>query len=415
MILIVTIGGSPDPIKTSIEELNPSHVAFLCSNQSCEKLERSSDYQKVRELPGVSLEHDWIEVTEDCDHLDSCFEAATRLVKRLKQEHPDHELKLDYTGGTKSMAAAAVMVGTRFGIDLFVTTSANADRDQAKPVKAGQTTIAAGSKKLACLDALEFEFPVLFKAGEYRAITASITRILKTETDPAISRRLQRLRGLCSGLYAWDNFEYQNAYKELRSFLKVEKFKSAALNLKKIIWCIRELSSEDPDPDAIKGNGYEVVRDVLANAKRRYQTERFDDAVSRLYRAVELLAQCRLRYAHGIDPGACPFDRLPDKMKPHFKGQDTIKLALQNCYEFLSEMPDDPLGRLYLNWKSKIIGALTARNDSFLAHGLKPIGQKQYDETIKCVEPFIEEGLKALGVQFDNSDEWPSEFDGLLD
>ena len=44
-----------------------------------------------------------------------------------------------------------------------------------------------------------------------------------------------------------------------------------------------------------KSSGYEKVGDLLRNAERRAAQSRFDDAVARLYRALELFAQLRLR------------------------------------------------------------------------------------------------------------------------
>lgn len=49
-----------------------------------------------------------------------------------------------------------------------------------------------------------------------------------------------------------------------------------------------------------ENGGYEQVQDLILNAERRAVQERYDDAVARLYRAVEMVAQVRLQSEWGL-------------------------------------------------------------------------------------------------------------------
>lgn len=57
--------------------------------------------------------------------------------------------------------------------------------------------------------------------------------------------------------------------------------------------------------------------DLLANAKRRKDEGRIDDAVARLYRAIEVVAQVALKDRHGFKSSEkVPLDRVPEALRP---------------------------------------------------------------------------------------------------
>ena len=117
--------------------------------------------------------------------------------------------------------------------------------------------------------------------------------------------------------------------------------------------------------------------DLLCNARRRKAEGRYDDAVARLYRAVEALAQDQLRREHGIaDTGKVPLDRVPLSLRARYPADAAeLKLGLQEAYLLLSEL-GDPLGQRFagLGWHEPKHSPLTARNQSILAHGFAPVG-----------------------------------------
>lgn len=409
-ILIVTVGGSPAPIATSIRDLRPDRVAFLCSRQTRDTLLRSDDYKPIRDLPGVCLEDGWIVQVTHEDRIDNCFETANALIERLKREFPGVELKLDYTGGTKSMAAGAAIAALRHGLPLFVTTAL---RENIKAVQAGEAASLAGMPRLMALEALSGELPRLFAAGEYRALAETVRGMLRTVTDSDLLDRLQQTRRFCEGLDAWDRFQYAEALEALRGFMKLDSVRPLVLNLKAVLGSLGALPGGEVHPEGIKGSGYEIVLDVLANAKRRARAGRFDDAVSRLYRATELLEQVRLWQAYEIDTSRCPVDKLPPSLAESFKGQSEAKLGCQNGFELLASMEDDPVGRVYAGHRNHVKDALLARNESFLAHGVTPISRERYEQVLSRLEAFILEAVREATGKEPSLQEWPVDLESL--
>jgi len=123
----------------------------------------------------------------------------------------------------------------------------------------------------------------------------------------------------------------------------------------------------------------EQLADLFANAARRAKEGKFDDAVARLYRAVELLSQFFLA-RKGIDAGDVNIERLPVNLREKYnRMKDTkgkVKIAQERGYTLLEEMGEE-LRQVFLNNK-RLRNALKSRNDSILAHGLIPISSDDY-------------------------------------
>jgi CRISPR-associated protein (TIGR02710 family) len=151
-------------------------------------------------------------------------------------------------------------------------------------------------------------------------------------------------------------------------------------------------------PDRMKGHGYEIVEDLLLNAERRAVQERYDDAVGRLYRALELLAQIRLQQAYGIKTGDVDVQKLPTVLQQEYEQKRSperkkVQLALRNSYVLLSQLDADPLGQLYQEHDGNLFNALQTRNNSLFAHGFQPITASDYQKFSQVIVSFIQAGI----------------------
>lgn len=141
-----------------------------------------------------------------------------------------------------------------------------------------------------------------------------------------------------------------------------------------------EIMAEQPP-----GPTRERVADLIANARRCRRRGRYDDAVARLYRAIEAVAQCRLAGEHQIsDTGHVPLDRLPGELRQTWANRlngGAIFLGLQDDYELLASL-GNPLGALFreLDLHDRKKSPLTARNQSILAHGFDAVSPKVFDQ-----------------------------------
>jgi CRISPR-associated protein (TIGR02710 family) len=209
---------------------------------------------------------------------------------------------------------------------------------------------------------------------------------------------VEGLLDLCEGFEAWDRFDHQEAISRLAPYISQSSIKPYGLFLKKVIASRGQLDRNFDTSNGMNGNGYEVVEDLLLNADRRANQQRYDDAVGRLYRALELLAQIRLFKTYEIQTGDVDITKLPESLQPEYEGKRNhkIQIGLTESYELLAKISDDALGQLYLKQKNPINNALQVRNYSLFAHGFQSIDESRYQTFNAVVANFITDGIAAV-------------------
>ena len=141
--------------------------------------------------------------------------------------------------------------------------------------------------------------------------------------------------------------------------------------------------------------------DMLANADRRAtMAQKYDDAVARLYSALEALARNRLLMAYGIKNGAIKLEQIPDNNKDRFQRffdtEDSVfKLGLQASYQLLNALGDD-LGKRYASRENELDKVLNIRNQSRLAHGTEPVRQETFEKMREILMEFAEARAEDL-------------------
>jgi CRISPR-associated protein (TIGR02710 family) len=145
------------------------------------------------------------------------------------------------------------------------------------------------------------------------------------------------------------------------------------------------------------------VLDLLANAKRRKEEGRVDDAVARLYRAIEAVAQVALKERYGIDSTTkIPLDRIPAVLRPEWDSRANegfVTVGLQDAYALLASL-EDPLADKFRN--AALNGTespLVARNQSILAHGFVRVTDAVFEKlwaSALSLADIQEEGLPAF-------------------
>jgi hypothetical protein len=141
-VLLVTVGGSHQPIVTSIASQNPDRVVFICSvgvngsevqvvgaGKPCE-VRKGADV--VEQLPNIPTQvglgdrfdpsRDLVRLT-NLDDLSDCYGRIREALRSLRLELPDAVITADYTGGTKTMSAALVMAAVDLEVPLMLTTA----------------------------------------------------------------------------------------------------------------------------------------------------------------------------------------------------------------------------------------------------------------------------------------------------
>ena len=138
------------------------------------------------------------------------------------------------------------------------------------------------------------------------------------------------------------------------------------------------------------------IADIMNNCERRADEGRCDDAVARIYRVFELLAQWHIRKMglcneEDLRQGNYSIDdsKLKEEHIKYFKEQgyqenDRIKPGLFDTYHFLARC-EHSMG-LEFEEDEHLHHLLSRRNSSILAHGLKSVGREIYEELLeKCI------------------------------
>ena len=130
---IYTVGGSIEPIMTSLNRYRPGKVYFVASTMSARQIDDV--------LAGCSfhLESETC-VLEDEQDLGRCVEELRELCRHHQEwirEAESGQMMLDFTGGTKVMVAAAAMVFSQMDVLFSYVGGVRRAKDGLGAVEAG--------------------------------------------------------------------------------------------------------------------------------------------------------------------------------------------------------------------------------------------------------------------------------------
>lgn len=413
-VLIVTVGGSPEPILKAVELHRPDEVIFACSAPPCERPsldqvigagtpclhrvdgEEIARANLVTQLGLQSFREDLqIIRLPDPDDLNDCLNRLRAFVQTLPSRFSQLELAGDFTGGTKSMSAALAFTLLEQRASLSVVSG---KRDNLVRIET--------SEGLRIIDPLPFRarrllqelLPPLLESHLYGRARTLLVEFLQEQSKflhPEQGQALDTLIGELRVLVLWDRFRWR------QSLDLAEQQQFAATWPELWSWWLRVEAAIDWDPQLeppVAITGYELVQDLLLNAERRGRRGWYDDAVARLYRALELLAQTYVRLELGIDGTPDWSNRL---QPPRLRSGETIpNHGVVALYRWLQEREaPSGLGGLYGRQWRELVSLFDARNRSLLGHGLRPIESSEWQTLQTRVTNLLSETLTVLGIQ----------------
>ncbi len=404
-ILALTVGGSCAPLVTAIQTYRPDRVYFFATKgprgsrvtvdgegRPCRPQSGEGEPSIVAQTGLTPDRYEVIEL-EDPDDLSGLYEVFVKKLREVRLNDPDATCIADYTGGSKSMGVALVLAALECGWELSLVRGHRPDL--IKVANGTEWAARVDAAKIRVHQRLE-EARRLFNAYAYTPALEILESMLRDVPVPReLKETISLWIALCRGFDAWDRFDHPQAYHILQTVQShiVPQWRF-----------LKRLMGQD------RPSGYEPVLDLLRNAERRAARGRYDDAVARLYRAVELLAQIRLRTTHGIDTGDVRAEALPEVLRPRYEQRrnaqmtlgwgQTLKLGLWEAYGLLADL-NDPLGLAIRAREDRLRDALARRNNSILAHGTSPIQKEEYQRIHEIVAGLIQEGLEAIGVRIE--------------
>ncbi len=210
-ILLITVGGSPQPIITAIQSLNPDRTVFICSDGArgsvsqvigegmpCEIRRGTEVVERLPNLPTYLGMGDRFHPDTDLVRLDNpddlaeCYGRIAAKINEIKTTDPNTQLLADYTGGTKTMSLALGMAALDYGVALYLTT--NATRENLIRVERGESTERAPTTLLTVERTLNQDLPRFLQDYNYSGFTGAGC-LSKSRGSTSVFAGLQLQRG----------------------------------------------------------------------------------------------------------------------------------------------------------------------------------------------------------------------------
>jgi len=389
-LLICTVGGSPEPIVAALKCWTPQRIRFIITPESGDHI--TSKILPLAQTENIQLEpgrYDLLQLSNSQDFA-ACVDSLRQLTPAVEEwlsRGNDYRVVVDITGGTKCMSAALALQAHRWCCIFSYVGGTARTKDGVGVVVSGKEQIL---QTLNPWDSLGFqaieEFVSLFNQRAFSAASAMADQALRNVSEHSRKRELQALRMLSDAYDAWDRFDRKAAISKFQELAKYDNDVHAVLGRLKagrVRDCINNHISylralvESGSPSK------QQIIDLLANARRRKSDGRVDDAVARLYRVIESIAQLALNENYQIaNTKQVPLDLVPEPLRSLWAGRaemGTVFAGLKDAYELLDAY-GDRLGAKFkeLQLHNRERSPLVSRNQSILAHGFDPVGDKVY-------------------------------------
>ncbi len=340
----------------SITHYNPDRIVFFGSEESTETIE--SVKKQYYEKKGEELINSEFVTIAKIDEFDDCFERIKDEIGRKE----DYEIVIDYTSGTKTMTMSAAICSMLYHKKLNLVAGKRGEKG----------IVVQGTEKIveqslySAYDKLLFDrvknLVNSYRFGEAKSVLNQIV----------ILEEKEKYEQLIDAYDLWDQFDHKEAFKILveisdRQFSQNKSF-LGRLN---------------------RVENYEtlILVDLINSAYRRIEEGKYDDAVARLYRAIELISQIKLAEEglNDLSEGKFTIEDLKRKKvdisryENYADDKGRLKLGLANKFNLLRDMGWEEADTVYLG-NNKLKDLLKKRNISILAHGLEPVEKETAKE-----------------------------------
>ncbi|MEW5954422.1 MAG: TIGR02710 family CRISPR-associated CARF protein [Bacillota bacterium] len=407
--MIISVGGSPEPIVFTIKENRPDFVCFFASEQSVDKV------GEIKNGLGFSI-RDCKVLVRDHQNILECYRRSLECIERVREAgYNNGEVLVDFTGGTKPMSAALFSVTLAEGCSFVYVGGNERDKNSLGIVKEGTEKI------IPCNNPWDLYFVeqrknlcLFFNRYQFAAGREIISGVLDHCREESPEKDLfEGLKLVVEGYFEWDRFKHKEAREllaEARELLTV--FARLTRNVKAgdflagLEFNLQYLNEFSRDTRGYKDLSRWHVLDMLGNAHRRFREGRYDDAIARLYRVLEMSAQWKLNSAHGIDTSSVPANKVPEAIRAEYIKKysrgDILQLPLTASFRLLHVL-GDPMGNVFNGQREEVDKILHVRNYSILAHGIQPVG----------AEPFKKFAVQVMNICHVDAAELP-EFPMLI-
>ena len=388
--MVVSVGGTPAPVILSLNKSRPEFICFFISRETKKMLEE----EILPRLDFKPRHHDWI-VTPNAELLSECYSELTKNLPEIidKWEVNPADICVDYTGGTKTMSVALVLAT----IENSCCYSYVGGDERSK---GGVGVVLNGKERMRFLDnpwdeialSERREVSILFNKSRYASAADLLGKCIEK-----VSREqkpyFKALQEMVRGYDLWDRFQHREAKEKLfksRDVLMTFSHASPRKESKVLSGQLQTNIQFLEDFVSSKRPSVLYFYDLLANAERRADLERkFDDAVARLYRAMEVLAQVELKGTYEIETSDVKEKDIPEEIREEYlnkywdKNDSKIRIPLLAAFRLLKGLGNELAESFFKIYDKEIKPLLSTRNKSILAHGFTSVDgitfQKLFD------------------------------------
>jgi len=399
--MILTLGATPEPLIKTINSFRPDYVCFLSTKDMLKHL------SEVLEVTGANegrYEYNYYQI-EDKNDISHCLRVSEQAFDELfRRGFSVEDIYVDITGGTKVMAGGLCMAAVKYYSRIVYV--GGEKRDEIGRVITGTERIYFAYNPYEFFASKQIERGLeLF--NDYRWRTAiEVFDEARNHLGEGKEKKLATIfRDLTIAYGLWDRFHYRVAVRVLENVRNVlhdfcnilpsrplEKL-CDHININLGALCTLELVEK------VEGATYPaIIVDMFNNAVRRAKELAFDDALTRLYRLTEMLAQYKLMKDHRINASDVDLEKIKPRNKElteklsQMRGEDgKIKLGLKESYSLLNSLIDNPKKRDLQNRLLDLI--LQTRNKSILAHGVSPTYAENFEQLKKLTETLLKEEI----------------------
>jgi CRISPR-associated protein (TIGR02710 family) len=371
--MIISVGGTPPPIIKTIRENRPEFVSFYASQATVSVVSQVRD---ELERSGCTFKSELTLIDNENDLL-HCNEKAEDAIKRVRGKgYKKDDVIVDYTGGTKNMSVALALASATEGYSFSYVGGNERTKNGVGIVIDGHEAIFKSVNPWDFFAVNEkYDIALLFNNFQLKA-AMEIAR-QASEKSTRYKTLFKKLGFIIDGYYHWDLLRHDDAIERFKR-ARIEEISpyddksvySFAMETDKRIPYLKELAGFKGKPSII------YSKDLFANAERRFKEGKIDDAVLRLYRVLEMIAQERLMSQYEIDTSNVLAEKiaidLKDEYVSKYKDQrdGRIKIPLEACFRLLCALGDD-IGKKYKSNESQFRDLQTSRNYSYLTHGFR--------------------------------------------
>lgn len=423
--LVLTLGMSYEPLVLSILAFMPKKVLILYTDKSYRLLDDVIGFTGLK-----ASQYSTSKVDE---------KNPLQLYKEIKDAYEKwgrpENVYVDFTGGTKPMAAGCAMAGSAIGAKLvYIGSEYLDDLKKSDP----------GSEKLCYIDDPYVVFGDIEK-DKAISLFNSMDYILAYKIFEELDRKVpgtkeyNALKFISKAYNAWESLDIRGAAVFLNKCLEIietegklsthfvlykhKKNLTEQRNVLKILEKIHHANDSKEEKTIVFSNVGYLLANLYQNAIRREKQEKFEMAALLLYRVLEIIEQKRL-WNYGIDTSDAEYtglrydeDLLLKKINDVIKKTRDLnkfshlekKIGLLNGYILLAALEDDifTVGKFcnavdISSSLKKLRSNVEARNKSIFAHGYEFIDKKKYYNFKQIVDEYIERFCLVEGIDKEN-------------